>query len=106
MIYAAFDADGTCLYVGQTTRHPVRRWADHVDNGAPWVWDAVRWEVLADMTERSATDRLLPKYGDHDRALTRPGHNPAHHTEDDGIAVAAQFGQTLEEFNSAPIELD
>ena len=62
-VYAAYDAGGTCLYVGQTTdRHPVLRWAEHVRGGAEWTQHAVRWEVLADLTERAATLRLTPTH--------------------------------------------
>jgi hypothetical protein len=64
-IYAAFDAGGRCLYVGETHQeHPALRWAEHVRRGAEWAMSATRWEVLADLTERSACERLEPLHGD------------------------------------------
>jgi hypothetical protein len=61
-IYAAFDADDHCLYVGEASReHPALRWAEHVRNKeAAWTDDAVRWEVVRGITERSVHDRLKP----------------------------------------------
>jgi hypothetical protein len=72
-IYAAFDADDQCLYVGETSReHPIFRWAEHVRNGAPWVDDAVRWEVVKAISERSAHDRLQPLHGSREATVTKP----------------------------------
>jgi hypothetical protein len=72
-IYAAFDAAGQCLYVGQTDqRHPVLRWAEHVRSGKGWTMQAVRWEVLADLTEQAATERLAPRYSNVINAVGAP----------------------------------
>lgn len=68
-IYAAFDADGQCLYVGQTTRHPALRWAEHARH-SPWAMDATRWEVVPDLTEAGATRRLRPVFSGIENAQT------------------------------------
>lgn len=73
-IYAAFDDDGRCLYVGETSReHPVLRWAEHVRNPeAAWTDDAVRWEVVRGISERSVFDRLEPLHGERRATVTKP----------------------------------
>lgn len=75
-MYAAFDPDGVCLYVGQTNgRHPALRWAEHARSNTPWSLRATRWEVLPDLTEHAAAYRLKPLHNqpsDLDEALN-PG---------------------------------
>jgi hypothetical protein len=78
VLYAAFDADGRCLYVGTTDRHPVLRWAEHVRAKKPWVDDAVRWENLPDVSEEAATRRLKPLYSYEAQATKAP---PYFHTD-------------------------
>lgn len=68
-IYAAFNANGECLYVGQTTRHPAERWVEHAKKSI-WALDAVRWESLPDLTEAAATRRLTPKFSAEANAQT------------------------------------
>ena len=69
-VYAAFDADDTCLYVGQTENHPAQRWSGHKDKH--WFNQAVTWRVLPDVTERAAFDRLQPVNGQRSLARDEP----------------------------------
>lgn len=67
-VYAAFDADGNCLYVGRST-DPSARWYGHQSKSPEMAELAVRFRVMGPYTFEVASEMEVEQ-----QILLRPSH--------------------------------